>query len=152
MDEKEEDEYTPSQDRADAGSPPVADTDNPVLELDAVFRALAHPRRRYLLYTLLGHDSGASLSDLATNIAAWEHDTPPAEVSAEARERVEVALYHAHIPKLVDLGVVTYDADTRIVTPAANATQVGVVLDGAGAELDQRLEAHARTNDTDSLP
>jgi len=114
-----------------------------------VFAALGHPRRRYLLYTLVNGDSESTLGELAANIVAWERQKPTAAVTDDERQRVEAALYHAHVPKLVDLGVVEYDADAGVVAATSNADQVRAVLDGAGAEIDQRQERHAKTTDYD---
>jgi hypothetical protein len=74
-----------------------------ILELDEVYRALGHPRRRYLCYTL-----------------------------------------HAHVPKLVELGVIRFDEDEETIDAAETATQVLRALEGMGATLDSNQEAHAR--------
>ena len=47
-----------------------------VLDLDEVFAALGHPRRRYLLYTLVNERGAETLPEVATKIAAWEQDKP----------------------------------------------------------------------------
>lgn len=115
-----------------------------VLELDEVFTALDHSRRRYLLYTLVNERSEETLSELATNIVAWEQDKPTEEVTNEERRRVHVSLYHSHIPKLADLNVLEYREGEDIIVRARNTEQVKGVLDGAGAELDSRQEDHAQ--------
>lgn len=114
-----------------------------ILELDHVYEALGHPRRRYLCYTLL-EDTEWTLRDLATKIAAWENDTADNTVSDRQRQQVYTALYHAHVPKLVDEGVITFDSMTERITPAEHAEQVLTALQGVGASLDTRLETHAR--------
>lgn len=115
-----------------------------VLELDEVFTALDHSRRRYLLYTLVNDRSEETLSELATNIVAWEQDKPIEEVTNEERRRVHVSLYHSHIPKLADLNILEYREGEDIIVRARNTEQVKGVLDGAGAELDSRQEDHAQ--------
>lgn len=50
----------------------VASSDLPshgVLEIEAVYEALGHPRRRYLCYTLF-EDTEWSLAELASKVAA----------------------------------------------------------------------------------
>lgn len=128
-------DVTPSED-APALSPDV-------LELDPVYEALGHPRRRYLCYTLL-EDVEWSLTDLATKIAAWEHDVAAADVTAARRKRVYVSLYHAHVPKLVDEGVITFDETTERIAAGEHAAQVLAALRGMGASLDSDQEEHAR--------
>ncbi|WP_231188594.1 DUF7344 domain-containing protein [Haladaptatus sp. DYF46] len=115
-----------------------------VLELQPTFAAIAHPRRRYLVYTLL-EDTAWSLDDLATKLAAWETDTPEADIATLTHQEMYASLYHTHIPKLVDLDVIEFDADTETITPDHYATQVLTVLEGAGASLDNRQETHARS-------
>lgn len=114
-----------------------------ILEADEIYDALCHRRRRYLCYTLL-EDTEWSLTDLATKVAAWERDVPEHEVPARQRERVYTALYHVHVPKLVDLGVVTFGGATDTITAAENAEQVLAALEGIGTSVDVRQEDHAR--------
>ena len=118
-----------------------------VLELDEVFAALGHPRRRYLVYTLANGGSEATLPELAAKIAAWEEGIPAGEVSEENRKRVHVSLYHSHVPKLADLGIIEYHEGEDSIVRARNTTQVEAVLDGAGAEFDSRQEDHAKDTD-----
>jgi hypothetical protein len=118
-----------------------------ILELDEVFAALGHPRRRYLLYTLVNGSTEAPLPELAADIAAWELEKPASEVTAAERRTVHISLYHSHIPKLASLGVVDYDEAENVIVRAVNTAQVQAVLDGAGAELDSRQESHVRDTD-----
>lgn len=115
-----------------------------VLELDHLFEALAHPRRRYLCYALL-ESAERSLADLAGSVAAWESDVPEGAVTGEQREEVYLALYHAHVPKLVENGVVTFDEATGTVAPGEHAEQVLAALEEIGARLAAAGEDHARS-------
>ncbi|WP_435073959.1 DUF7344 domain-containing protein [Halorubrum sp. HHNYT27] len=119
-------------------SPPLA-----LLDLDHVYEALGHPRRRYLCYTLL-EDTEWTLRELSTKIAMWENDVPERAVTGRQRDRVYVSLYHAHVPKLVDEGIVDFDEASMTITAAENAEQVLAALEGMGASLDSDQEAHAR--------
>jgi hypothetical protein len=114
-----------------------------LLELDHVYEALGHPRRRYLCYTLL-EETEWTLGELATKIAAWDDGVPESAVTDGRRDRVYVSLYHAHVPKLVDDGVVDFDEANGTITAAENAEQVLAVLEGMGASLDGNQEIHAR--------
>ena len=119
-----------------------------VLALDHVFEALAHARRRYVCYSLL-EDAQQSLTELATAIAAWENDVPEGAVTRRQRERVYVSLYHAHVPELVDIGVVSFDAASEKITPAENAERVTAALIGIGAALEgpQSADKNGETDD-----
>nr|WP_227379579.1 hypothetical protein [Haladaptatus halobius] len=55
-------------------------------------------------------------------------------------------LYHAHVPKLVDLDVIEFDTDTETITPGPHAVQVLTVLEGTGGSIDNRQVAHARSD------
>jgi|SRR6056297_2957358 len=116
-----------------------------ILEFDHVYEALANRRRRYVCYSLL-EDAQQSLTELATDVAAWENDVPEGAVTHRQHERAYVSLYHTHIPKLVDLGVVSFDAASETVTSAANAEQVTAALIGVGAALDSQQNANGETN------
>lgn len=71
--------------------------------LDALFEALADERRRYVLaYLDAGEEDVATVPDLVDHVAD--------EASVDDRERVSVALHHAHLPKLADAGLVEFDA------------------------------------------
>lgn len=129
---------------SDAKPSPVPEE---VLELDSVYDVLAHPRRRYLCYGLLS-ESERSLTDLARKIAAWEDDVPESAVSDDRRDRVYLALYHTHVPKLVEKGVVSFDSDDGTISTAENARQVLSVLEGVGASLDSAQESHARDDES----
>lgn len=56
-----------------------------------------------------------------------------------------VSLYHAHVPKLVDEGVITFDDATETITAAENAAQVLTALEGMGASVNNTQETHARS-------
>ncbi|MFD1687177.1 DUF7344 domain-containing protein [Halobellus litoreus] len=116
-----------------------------ILEMETVYEALGNSRRRYLCYTLF-EDTEWSLTDLATKIAAWENDIPEQAVTEDQREEVYVSLYHAHVPKLVDEGVITFDEATETITTADHAEQVLAALEGIGASLDSKQETHARSD------
>ena len=126
-----------------ADIPDVTPPPTDVLELDYVYDALAHSRRRYLCYTLL-EDTRWTVDELARKIAAWEHDRPEDEITDRQQLRVYLSLYHGHIPKLVDMGVVSFDDTTETITTAPNTSQVLLALEGVGASLDIDQETHAR--------
>jgi hypothetical protein len=133
--------------QADSGetSPPARDSErsDAVLSVDHVYQALGHPRRRYLCYTLL-EGTAWSLDELAQKVAAWENDVPESAVTERQQERAYVSLYHAHVPKLVEEGVVTFDEETETITVGPNADQALAALEGVGASLDAGQESHAR--------
>ncbi|WP_435346340.1 DUF7344 domain-containing protein [Haloarchaeobius sp. HRN-SO-5] len=99
-------------------------------ETDA-FTTLSDPHRRYVLYYLTQHDTPVDLDALATRVAAWSSDTTPAAVERTTVDRVRTELYHAHLPKLEELGVVTCRDDQREVDLAEDTELLQPYLDSA---------------------
>jgi hypothetical protein len=114
-----------------------------VLELDHVYEALEHPRRRFVCSTLLEDDEW-SLPELARTVAAWEEGVPEDEVSEAGMKRMHVSLYHSHVPKLADCGVVSFDADAETMSATANAERVLAALEGMEASREARPGQNAR--------
>lgn len=81
----------------------------------------ANQRRRYLLRGLRHADRDVTLAELARKIAAWEIDRSVADVSNAAVERVHLSLYHNHVPRLADAGLVEYDREASAVSLAGDA-------------------------------
>ncbi len=139
-------------------SPPDAEPTSTALDV------LAVPRRRYLLAALLERGdtstvgspattAAMSLATLATEVAATERDCPIVTDEQCARTRTDLA--HAHVPRLVDSGVLvrTDDGDAPTVAladhPLFEAEWVRTLLDdptgeafpAAEATLNRTLEA-----------
>lgn len=119
-----------------------------ILELDHVFEGLAHPRRRYLLYTL---QTGPNwiLKDIAVKIAAWESEAADADPPDDHIEAVYISLYHNHVPKLASEDMIEFDEVTEQISPGPNAEQVLSILDTAGGSTDSQLESHAEKTDNE---
>ena len=89
--------------------------------VDEVMRALAAQRRRLLLEVLLTHDQELTLPDAAEEVAQREANRSITELSAERIANVYISLYHDHLPRLVDAGLLEYDQEHDLV-----ATSTGV--------------------------
>jgi hypothetical protein len=134
--QRDVDDYT-----RDAHPPPAE-----ILEIEFVYEALAHPRRRYLCYSLLS-SSRWTLAELATKLVAWERDVPEEDVDKVNRDEMYISLHHAHIPKLVESDIVEYkNGGEKIVVASTNAPQVLAALEGVGASLDAAQERHAQSD------
>ncbi|MCU4801705.1 hypothetical protein OB920_15100 [Halobacteria archaeon HArc-gm2] len=90
-----------------------------------------------------------SLAELAKQIATWEYDCPEHAVETELWKPIYVSLYHAHVPRLVDEGVVAFDEETELVRAAENLDQVRRALEGIGTSIDAEQESHARRENRD---
>lgn len=96
-----------------ATEPAGADEGRDDLSREDVFDALGHDRRRRVLDVLDEAGTALSLSDLARSVARREH--APRHPMDETVKRVRISLYHRHVPKLEDAGLVDYDPDDRTV-------------------------------------
>lgn len=132
---------TPQRNRTVHGEATLPDS---LLAENDVFEALAHPRRRYILSTLL-EDETRTLGTSARNLAAREAGIPPTAVADEDVERVYASLYHAHVPKLVDLDVIEFDRRAETITRGPNAEQVLTVLELTGRSGAVDLGTRARS-------
>ena len=72
---------------------------------DVTFELLSDPRRRYALAYLSRRNQPVSMEELARHIAAWEEDEPVSEIEEKTVERIQMTLYHNHIPKLTAAGL-----------------------------------------------
>ena len=82
------------------------------VETDALFEVLSRERRRYALYCLQRYRNPMTLADLADEVALLERgERSLADVPEEKVKSVYMSLYHSHVPKMADEGVVEYDQD-----------------------------------------
>lgn len=86
------------------------DTTTNQLSNDDIFEVLSNTRRRQVIVLLYDEPAPVHLGDLAEEIAAFETDGP---VTNEQYKRVYISLYQTHVPKLSELGLVEYDAETK---------------------------------------
>ncbi|WP_210424060.1 DUF7344 domain-containing protein [Halorussus ruber] len=91
-----------------------AEADN-TLTRDEIFHILQCRRRRLVLKYLQEHDTPAKMTDITEKIAAVEHDTTVAALKSQERQRVYIALYQSHLPKLDEEGVIKYQQNRGIV-------------------------------------
>jgi DNA-binding transcriptional ArsR family regulator len=79
----------------------------PPARINAVCRALSHPRRRRVLRTLDGSVPPVSLETLTIEIVEMGRDD--ADDPGPTRSSATVDLHHHHLPHLEDAGLITYD-------------------------------------------
>lgn len=110
---------------------------------DDVSRVLENRHRRYVLYCLKTSETPMALADLADDLVRWETDASPAAVQ-DVREKVYLSLYHCHLPKLANVGLVDFDADRNLVDLREDAD--GVPLGGDRPRADELFEASPHDN------
>lgn len=77
--------------------------------------SLAHPYRRHLLRYLTLNKYMVTVEDIAEEIAAQDQDKKRAAVTEDERKRVQLHLFHNHLPRLRDAGLVDYDEKSGMV-------------------------------------
>jgi len=83
----------------------------PGVSHDTVVAALANHRRRAILTCLQQAQFGtATVEELASFIADHENEQSGTPLNT-ARQTITVSLDHAHLPKLADTTLITYDPD-----------------------------------------
>ncbi|GAB3034624.1 DUF7344 domain-containing protein [Natronobiforma cellulositropha] len=109
--------------------------------IDEALRLLSHHRRRDVLYYLADHDL-ASLDALATTVVCRETGVSSERVDAAERDPVLVDLYHNHVPKLADCGLVEYDRRSGAIRWSAS-TPVETLLE-CSRELEGEIDHSER--------
>jgi hypothetical protein len=105
-----------------AASEPVTDA----------FGLLGHRYRRHVVQALEEYGCELTLADLADETAHREHGKPVSEIDSETVSELYLALYHTHVPKLVDGDAVRYDQEGDMVEPRERVESLAQVLDVVG--------------------
>lgn len=79
-------------------------------EIDAMFRILANQRRRTII-RILDHEDRTTIADLAERLAMIEEG----HTGSDARQRVYIALYQAHLPRMAEAGIIEYDQSSGMI-------------------------------------
>jgi DNA-binding transcriptional ArsR family regulator len=109
------------------------------LSKDDTFHILQNERRRRVLAYLADTDGPVDMRDIAEQVAAWEHDTTVQQLSSDQRQRVYIALYQSHLPKLADFGLIHYNRSRGIVerTPLADEVTAYLLSDTSADSEDE---------------
>lgn len=83
--------------------------------LDEVYSALASERRRQILSVVRRESTPIDVRNLARQVTIQEACDNSKMVTEESIRDVHVSLYHNHLPKLADLGIIEYDTETEVV-------------------------------------
>jgi hypothetical protein len=94
-----------------------------------VFTVLSNRRRRHSLHYLLQSEGSVGLTDIAEQVAAWEHGIAVAEVTYDQRRNVYTALKQTHLPLMESKGFVEYFEDCGRVKLGPDEEEFAVYLD-----------------------
>lgn len=85
--------------------------DGRLSRINHYFKALADTRRRHALYYLNEHRAESiTLDELARHVKALETEHAPDTLVEHEYANVRLELYHNHLPRLADSGIIDYDS------------------------------------------
>ncbi|KPN29641.1 hypothetical protein SY89_00355 [Halolamina pelagica] len=87
------------------------------LSEDDVFETLANRRRRFVIHALKHAEEPIGITELSTDVTAWEFGIDREEVTYDDRRNVYSTLKRTHLPKLEEKGIVTVDEEAHLVEP-----------------------------------
>jgi len=82
---------------------------------DRLLRAVADEQRRAVLRTLSEADDALDYETLTERVVDRIRSDDATLPGSEQRERVRISLYHTHLPKLADCGLIVNDSDRKVV-------------------------------------
>jgi hypothetical protein len=131
------------EDAAEA-APDNQSSDGACISKDDAFHVLQNARRRAVLRYLSEHEETDTfvMRDIAEEVAAWEHDTTVQRLVSDERQRVYIALYQSHLPKLDEHGIIEYNQSRGIVEPTELTAAFEPYLDD-GLHADSELAVPA---------
>ncbi|MFC4439822.1 MULTISPECIES: DUF7344 domain-containing protein [Natrialbaceae] len=97
-------------------------------------RVLASDRRCEVVRYLLEADEPITVQRLVGWLADTEDENAVLTTIHELRQRVHVALCRTHLPLLERYGIVQYDRERGLVSPAANLTEFEAAIDAVDLE------------------
>ncbi|MDS0220965.1 hypothetical protein NDI54_06350 [Haloarcula sp. S1AR25-5A] len=144
---------TETEESASDGSASEEPESDDELTRDDLFHVLQCRRRRLVLKYLHEYpgDEPADMSDIAEHIAALEHDTTVDSLRSKQRQRVYIALYQSHLPKMDDAGVINYNQDRGLVEATALADSFDGYLDEEPSLLSTTSPAAESSPSTESV-
>lgn len=116
------------------------------LSRDDIFHFLQCRRRRLVLKYLQEYtgDSPAIMSDITEHIAALENDTSVRSLTSQQRQRVYIALYQSHLPKMDRAGIVDYNQNRGYVEHTNITADFHPYLNGEPSVLpDSEVQAES---------
>lgn len=95
---------------------PIGDTDH-----DSLYDVLSHPYRRFILRSL-GDGNVTTRSALAAELESWQANRNATTRPVRTNERIEIDLYHIHLPKMAEADVIEYNPQSGRTVMASDFT------------------------------
>lgn len=107
-------------------------------DVDEILVALSHHQRRETLDILREAGCPLAVADLSVELARKLEDFHSEHEAKKRAEQLQVELYHCHVPRLAEAGLLEYNEDRRVVTLTETASESTVV------DTERELAAFAR--------
>lgn len=123
------------------------------LSKDDTFHLLQNERRRMALAYLNQQTGTVEMRDVAEQVAAWENDTTVQQLHSDERQRVYIALYQTHLPKLDDEGVIEYNQSRGLIETTPHVADLCEYIDipQLADEADSAATAPVETDSSTAL-
>lgn len=93
-------------------------------DTDELFDVLSDSRRRFVLTCLQEYAGALALRDVADELAVREHGASIKDIPAAEVESIRRSLYHVHVPKMADAGVVKFSKERNAVALAEGSEEL----------------------------
>lgn len=94
------------------------------IDFETVLDLCRDPHRRIVLAVLEEEQRSLTVNDLTRTIVKYNHHRPITEVPEEELMRIQISLYHVHIPKIEMEGVIEHDRERQRVEPTGRFDQL----------------------------
>lgn len=102
------------------------------IDLEELYGVLANRRRRLAIHELQRCEETVELGDLSEQLAAWEEDKTPREVTAAERKAMYTALQQRHLPRMDRARLVRFDDRAATVAPTDQLLDLDVYTEVVG--------------------
>ena len=116
------------------------------LRMDKLFDCLTHHHRRTIVEILLRSQSPMAPVEVARKVAMESQELDGTE---EAVESIVTSLYHLHLPKLTEAGLVEYDDEATEITPTPITVRARILLDVADLIATASHQPETASGDVD---
>lgn len=107
---------------------------DPELSQAKLFDVFSNARRRMAVRYLTDRNGTCDLTPLVEQVAAWENQVVPSEVTRAQRRRVYISLYQTHLPMLEEHGIIDWDPEAHRITLRHDGRAFEPYLDNSPSE------------------
>ncbi|MFC7212530.1 hypothetical protein ACFQO4_00310 [Saliphagus sp. GCM10025334] len=114
---------------------------------DQLFDCLAHHHRRIIIEVLRNSNSPKPTIELTQDVI--ERIRKMSDEDILSPESMQTSLYHSHLPKLKEAGLVEFDEERDLVAPTEYVSHLGILVDLAELIAGERRQLDLEARDWD---